>query len=157
MKKMMAQQFEEPVPIRELNPKVPARLAEIVSRFMQKAPEERFANMAEAEEALQALLARSGGGKLPDEDEEAPEPASAPAATQAARRTVTATVTKTRPVPVRQTETMPAVAPVAEEQAEESSTAEAPKPKVVGIPPWVWVVAGILGALAGSAVVLLTR
>jgi serine/threonine protein kinase len=63
VKKMMAHQFEEPVPLREHNSEVPPRLAEIVSRLMQKAPANRFGSMREAEEALQSLLARPDGSR----------------------------------------------------------------------------------------------
>jgi serine/threonine-protein kinase len=58
VRKMMAHQTEEPTPLRELAPEVPARLAAVVARLMKKAPAERFAGMAEVEEALQGLLAR---------------------------------------------------------------------------------------------------
>src|SRR5438128_7289084 len=39
VEKMMAHQHKQPKPIRELNPDVPAELAEVVERLMQKAPE----------------------------------------------------------------------------------------------------------------------
>jgi serine/threonine-protein kinase len=53
--KMMAHQFKQPTPIRDLNPQVPQELVSIVERLMQKAPEKRFATSAELVEALRAL------------------------------------------------------------------------------------------------------
>jgi serine/threonine-protein kinase len=53
--KMMAHQFKEPTPVRELNPDVPAELAAVVERLMQKAPEARYANTGELLEALRPL------------------------------------------------------------------------------------------------------
>src|SRR5881227_2617702 len=55
--KMMAHQFKEPTPVRELNPEVPAEVDEIVQRLMQKSPEDRFSSTAEAIQALQAFAA----------------------------------------------------------------------------------------------------
>ena len=51
--KMMAHQFKEPTPIRDLNPDVPAELVDVVTQLMQKVPENRFANAAAVVEALQ--------------------------------------------------------------------------------------------------------
>jgi serine/threonine-protein kinase len=53
--KMMAHQFKEPTPIRELAPEVPAALVEVVQRLMQKAPENRFGSASELVEALRPL------------------------------------------------------------------------------------------------------
>jgi serine/threonine protein kinase len=53
--KMMAHQFNEPTPIRELNPEVPLELVDVVKRLMQKAPENRFPNAAAVVETLQPL------------------------------------------------------------------------------------------------------
>jgi serine/threonine protein kinase len=53
--KMMAHQFKEPTPIKELNPEVPADLVEVVQRLMHKSPEKRFASAAEVVEALRPL------------------------------------------------------------------------------------------------------
>ena len=55
--KMMAHQFKEPTPVRELNPDVPAELAEVVQRLMQKTPENRYPSAAEVVEARTALAA----------------------------------------------------------------------------------------------------
>lgn len=54
--KMMAHQFKTPTPLRDLNPDVPAELAEIVERLMQKAPESRYGSVAEVVEALRPLV-----------------------------------------------------------------------------------------------------
>jgi serine/threonine protein kinase len=55
--KMMAHQFKEPTPVRDLNPEVSAELAEVVQRLMQKAPENRYPSAAEVVEALRPLAA----------------------------------------------------------------------------------------------------
>ena len=53
--KMMAHQFKEPTPVKDLNPDVPADLIEVVQRLMQKVPEKRYASAAEVVEALRPL------------------------------------------------------------------------------------------------------
>jgi serine/threonine-protein kinase len=55
VEKMLAHQIKEPVPMRNLRPEVPQRLADMVQRLMQKTPEGRFSAMAEVIEALQPL------------------------------------------------------------------------------------------------------
>ena len=57
--KMMAHQFKQPTPLRELNPDVPEELVAVVERLMQKAPESRFHNAAELVEALRPLAAKA--------------------------------------------------------------------------------------------------
>ena len=57
VKKMLAHQAEEPQALREINPEVPKRLADIVVRLMRKTPEERFGSTDEVMQALQALAA----------------------------------------------------------------------------------------------------
>src|SRR5262249_10652036 len=84
VKKMMAQQFEEPAPLSDLNPVVPPRLAAVVRRLMKKAPEERFPGMAEVEAALQDLLARPAPPPRPSAATPPPPPARAPPAAPAA-------------------------------------------------------------------------
>lgn len=54
VKKMLAHQFEEPRPLRELAPEVSPRLAAVVQRLMRKAPAERYESTAEVVKALQA-------------------------------------------------------------------------------------------------------
>jgi serine/threonine-protein kinase len=58
VRKMMAHQTEEPTPVRELVPEVPARLAALVERLMKKVPAERYPDMGAVEAALRALLAK---------------------------------------------------------------------------------------------------
>jgi serine/threonine protein kinase len=60
--KMMAHQFKEPTPIRDLNPDVPKELIEVVERLMQKVPENRYASVAEVVEALRPLAEIPGAG-----------------------------------------------------------------------------------------------
>ena len=77
--KMMAHQFQEPTPISELSPEVPAELVAVVVRLMQKAPEQRFASAAEAVEALRAFAVTPAAAKpaprpLPGAKTSAPPP-----------------------------------------------------------------------------------
>jgi serine/threonine protein kinase len=53
--KMMAHQFNEPTPLRELNPEVPLELVDVVKRLMQKVPDNRFASAGAVVDALQLL------------------------------------------------------------------------------------------------------
>jgi serine/threonine-protein kinase len=53
--KMMAHQFKQPDPIRELVPDLPEPLAVVVERLMQKVPECRYPNTAEVIEALRPI------------------------------------------------------------------------------------------------------
>jgi serine/threonine-protein kinase len=86
--KMMAHQFKEPKPIRELNPDVPQQLADVVQRLMQKAPEQRYTSASEVVEALHPLAeAPSAASALPVPRALAPRPPSSvprPAAPAAA-------------------------------------------------------------------------
>jgi serine/threonine-protein kinase len=52
VEKMMAHQYKQPTPVRDLAANVPEALAEVVERLMQKKPEERYASCEEAVEAL---------------------------------------------------------------------------------------------------------
>jgi serine/threonine-protein kinase len=79
--KMMAHQFKEPTPVRELNPAVPAELAEVVQRLMQKAPENRYGSAAEVVEALRPLA---------DEPATSPRPLPRPAPRTEQRRAAAA-------------------------------------------------------------------
>ncbi len=45
VEKMMAHQFKQPTPVQEVNPEVPAELAAVVERLMQKAPADRYPSM----------------------------------------------------------------------------------------------------------------
>jgi serine/threonine protein kinase len=62
--KMMAHQFKEPTPVRELNPEVPAELAAVVQRLMQKVPENRYGSAAELVEALRPLADAPASGHV---------------------------------------------------------------------------------------------
>jgi serine/threonine-protein kinase len=57
VEKMLAHQTKEPTPVRELNPDVPEKLADVVTRLMHKTPEGRFDNMSAVAEALRPLAA----------------------------------------------------------------------------------------------------
>jgi serine/threonine protein kinase len=81
--KMMAHQFKEPTPLRELNPAVPAALAEVVQRLMQKAPENRFASAAEVVEALRPLAETPAASTRPQARPAPARPAPAPRAVPA--------------------------------------------------------------------------
>jgi serine/threonine protein kinase len=54
---MMAHQFQEPTPLAELNPEVPAELSAVIVRLMQKSPENRYGSTSELVEALRPLAA----------------------------------------------------------------------------------------------------
>ncbi len=69
VEKMMAHQFKEPTPVKELVPDAPDKLVEVIERLMQKTPEARYADCEAVVEQLQPLA-----GDLP-----LPEPVIAPA------------------------------------------------------------------------------
>jgi serine/threonine protein kinase len=54
--KMMAHQFKEPTPIRQLVPDLPDGLVAVVERLLQKAPEARYATTTEVIEALRPFV-----------------------------------------------------------------------------------------------------
>ncbi len=54
--KMMAHQFKQPRPIREIVPDLPEGLIVIVDRLMQKSPEGRYASSSEVAEALRPFV-----------------------------------------------------------------------------------------------------
>jgi serine/threonine-protein kinase len=54
--KMMAHQFKQPKPIRELVPDLPEGLVSIVERLMQKAPEARYGSSSEVIDALRPFV-----------------------------------------------------------------------------------------------------
>jgi serine/threonine protein kinase len=62
--KMMAHQFNEPTPLRELNPDVPPELVDVVKRLMQKVPENRFPSAGAVVEALQLLADVPAAGAM---------------------------------------------------------------------------------------------
>jgi serine/threonine protein kinase len=53
VEKMMAHQFKQPTPIREVAPGIPDGLAEIVDRLLQKAPDARYPSVDDLVEAVQ--------------------------------------------------------------------------------------------------------
>jgi serine/threonine-protein kinase len=57
VEKMMAHQFKQPTPVKELAPDAPEELVEVVERLMQKTAEQRYGNSDEAVEALRPLAA----------------------------------------------------------------------------------------------------
>jgi general secretion pathway protein F/type IV pilus assembly protein PilC len=65
VRKMLAHQNEEPTPVEELSPGTPPGLAAIVARLMCKAPEERFADLGEVVQELQALTANPRAMQAP--------------------------------------------------------------------------------------------
>ena len=64
--KMMAHQFKQPTPLKELVPDLPEALLAIVDRLMQKAPEARFAGTADVVAALQPLAENMGSARRAD-------------------------------------------------------------------------------------------
>jgi serine/threonine-protein kinase len=58
VEKMMAHQFKQPTPIRELAPGAPEALLAVIEKLMQKAPEARYAGADEVVEALQPVAGR---------------------------------------------------------------------------------------------------
>lgn len=55
VEKMMAHQFKEPQPIREVVPDAPEQLVAVIDRLMKKKPEDRFGDMSEVVDDLQPL------------------------------------------------------------------------------------------------------
>ncbi len=82
--KMMAHQFKEPTPIKDLAPDVPLALIDVVKRLMQKAPENRYGSAADVVEALRPLA-------------DAPTSVSAPAARLSAVRAPAASSVRKAP------------------------------------------------------------
>ncbi|HEX5270588.1 MAG TPA: serine/threonine-protein kinase, partial [Gemmataceae bacterium] len=71
---------QEPRPIRDANPAIPARLCEIIARLLAKRPEDRFPSADEVAEVLEQYLAEIEAGaaaapEVPPVVEEEPEPA----------------------------------------------------------------------------------
>lgn len=63
--KMMAHQFKQPRPIRELVPDLPDGLVAIVERLMQKSPEARYGSSGEVMEALRPFVQAPPAGLPP--------------------------------------------------------------------------------------------
>ena len=66
VEKMMAHQFKQPTPIREVVPGVPDGISAVLERLMQKAPDARYAGVDELVEALQpyAVVQSRGGSRF---------------------------------------------------------------------------------------------
>jgi serine/threonine protein kinase len=79
VEKMMAHQQKEPTPLRQLNPEVPAEVAAVVERLMQKAPEARYGNTTEVIEALRPFAAVGRAPRTAVRPALRPAPAPAPA------------------------------------------------------------------------------
>jgi serine/threonine protein kinase len=60
---------EAPAPLRQLRPEIPERLAAVVERMMEKAPEKRYATPAEVIEALRPFAAPDRGTVLVVDDD----------------------------------------------------------------------------------------
>jgi serine/threonine-protein kinase len=59
VEKMMAHQYKQPTPVRDLAPETPEELVEVLERLMQKTPEARYSSSEEVVEALRPLAASS--------------------------------------------------------------------------------------------------
>lgn len=57
VEKMMAHQYKQPTPVKELAPETPDELVEVLERLMQKAADARYASSDEVVEALRPLAA----------------------------------------------------------------------------------------------------
>jgi serine/threonine-protein kinase len=113
VEKMMAHQFKHPTPLAELCPEVPAELAAVVGRLMEKAPEARYNGADEVVEALQPYAAKPAARPRPtrrpsDPPRRAPEP---PAARPAAAPAAQARPANGRPTPPARTPAAPAKPP----------------------------------------------
>lgn len=53
VEKMMAHQFKQPIPVREVAPGIPDGLATVIDRLLQKAPDARYGDVDEVVQALQ--------------------------------------------------------------------------------------------------------
>ena len=59
VEKMMAHQYKQPTPVKELCPECPDELVEVVDRLMQKTPEARYSSSEEVVEALRPVAAQT--------------------------------------------------------------------------------------------------
>jgi serine/threonine-protein kinase len=148
--KMMAHQFKEPTPLRDLCPEAPAELIEVVEKLMKKAPEARYGSAAEVVEALRPLAGPLAHGARPATR---PQPPRHPAAGAEAHRPAPAgeshgrSVAPSAPTPRPSSHVSlpsrnslrgkPAPAPVAPEPAEDDN----PERRIPGAqpePPRTW-------------------
>src|SRR5262249_54064661 len=75
VEKMMAHQFKQPTPVRELAPDAPEALTDAIERLMQKSPDGRYAGADEVVEVLQPL---AGSARVPAVHLAKPKPAAPP-------------------------------------------------------------------------------
>jgi serine/threonine-protein kinase len=65
VEKMMAHQYKQPTPLKQLTPEAPAELVAVVERLMQKKPEDRYASCEEVVDALRPFASAAGSAKKP--------------------------------------------------------------------------------------------
>jgi serine/threonine-protein kinase len=117
VEKMMAHQTKQPTAIKDFSPETPDELVAVVDRLMQKSPDARYGNVAEAMEALKSLASESPqpGSKytaqpvvqVPSNGLAAPVPESARPTAPASRLTTTASSS----APARPSPASPALPP----------------------------------------------
>jgi serine/threonine protein kinase len=143
VEKMMAHQFKQPTPLREVAPQVPDGLAAIVERLMQKSPDGRYAGADEIVEALQPFATGHGRGggshhgtrSAPSRPAHPPAPPPAPAPRQAIRVTSNAQVPTPAGGPLTPVPSPPAHAAPVARHAEPSRAKPAPPPARPADPP----------------------
>jgi serine/threonine-protein kinase len=150
VKKMMGHQFEEPTPVRQLVPEVPAKLAAIVNRLLRKTPEERYATTQEVVSALQAI---TSDARIPVPTAAPPSTAPAPQAPQAKK--VSAPVPE-RAAPAAEQAPVKAVAAVKSEKPAAAVKSEKPAAVRSGqsgsrMSTWVVTTVGIAAGMAAGA------
>jgi serine/threonine-protein kinase len=65
VEKMMAHQFKDPTPLKEIVPETPEKLAEIVHKLMRKKPEDRFRGTDDVADELQPLAGAAAVAEAP--------------------------------------------------------------------------------------------
>ncbi|HKB03356.1 MAG TPA: serine/threonine-protein kinase [Gemmataceae bacterium] len=148
VEKMMAHQFKQPTPLREVAPHVPDGLAAIVERLMQKSPDGRYAGADEIVDALQPFTtghSRGGGGSHNgtrpagshhgSRSAHPPAPPPAPAPRQAIRVTSNAQVPTPAGGPLTPVPSAPAHSPPVARQAEPPRAKPAPPARTAEPPP----------------------
>jgi len=77
LEKLQAHQFTQPTPVESVNPAVPAGLADVVWRMLQKNPVDRFASMHEVADALRPFVSELPRVTRPPVRAEKPAPSRA--------------------------------------------------------------------------------
>jgi serine/threonine-protein kinase len=113
--KILAHQHKQPPPLREMNPDVPAPLAAVVERLMQKSPADRFPDWKAVAQALRPLAGASEATR--PAPAAAPQPAPVPAVP----------VAPVRPTPVAASPSPP---------QPEAPKSDSPVQQPVGKRPW---------------------